>query len=112
MDQLIESLPLQTSATLCVIYTEGDNDNVCTKGQVIKANEKGWKVMRGYEFWNSGPDHYRADYKEYEGSDPSGIEVITLINDKKIPIYNLNGIKLKQLQKGINIVGGKKVVVK
>ncbi len=76
MDQLIESLPVQESAVFCVIDTYFPEENICTHKQVKKANEKGWKVMCGSDFWNSGPDRYRPDYKEYEGSYP----VIQLTN--------------------------------
>ena len=44
--------------------------------------------------------------------DPSGIQNITLDKDINAPIYDLNGRKLKEPSKGINIIGGKKVVVK
>ena len=32
--------------------------------------------------------------------------------DKNAPVYNLHGQRLTALKKGINIVGGKKVLVK
>lgn len=32
--------------------------------------------------------------------------------DKDAPIYNLRGQRLKAPQKGINIIGGRKVIVK
>lgn len=44
--------------------------------------------------------------------DPSGIQSITLDKDTNAPIYDLKGRKLKEPSKGINIIGGKKVVVK
>ena len=69
MYQLIESLPTQTSATLCVINLQGADENICTKVQVKRAKEKGWKVMWGYEYYNSGPDGFHPYYYEYEGSD-------------------------------------------
>lgn len=111
MDQLIESLPVQESAVFCVVDTYFPEENICTHKQVKKANKQGWKVMCGSDFWNSGPDRYRPDYREYEGSDPSGIQGIML--DKKVnaPIYDLNGRRLTEPQKGINIIGGKKVLI-
>lgn len=70
MYQLIESLPIQPSASICVINLQVTDENVCTKNQVKKASEKGWKVMWGYEYYNSGPAGFHPHYYEYEGSDP------------------------------------------
>ena len=75
MYQLIESLPTQTSATLCVINLQGADENICTKVQVKRAKEKGWKVMWGYEYYNSGPDGFHPYYYEYEGSDSEDIYI-------------------------------------
>ena len=44
--------------------------------------------------------------------DPTGIQSITLDKNTNAPIYDLNGRKLKEPSKGINIIGGKKVVIK
>ena len=44
--------------------------------------------------------------------DPSGVQTITLDKGINAPIYDLNGRKLKEPSKGINIIGRKKVVVK
>ena len=41
-----------------------------------------------------------------------GIEAVELLNNLSGNIYNLNGQKLQKAQKGINIVNGKKVLVK
>ena len=44
--------------------------------------------------------------------DVTGISVVRDIEDNKDVIYNLNGIRLNEPQKGINIINGKKYVVK
>ena len=44
--------------------------------------------------------------------DPSGVQTITLDKDTNAPVYDLNGRKLKEPSKGINIIGRKKIVVK
>lgn len=44
--------------------------------------------------------------------DPSGIQGIKLDKDANIPVYDLNGRRLTEPVRGINIVGSKKVVVK
>ena len=48
------------------------------------------------------------------GEETNGIEAISnsqLINGNE-PIYNLNGQRLEQKQRGVNIIGGRKVVVR
>ena len=48
------------------------------------------------------------------GEETNGIEAIRnsqLINGNE-PIYNLNGQRLEQKQRGVNIIGGRKVVVR
>ena len=47
-------------------------------------------------------------------SETDGIEQIenNELNVENQPIYNLNGQRIKQLQRGVNIVGGKKVLTK
>jgi hypothetical protein len=49
---------------------------------------------------------------KYSGSDPSGIMDIHSEKTKNVSIFNLNGQQLMGPRKGINIIGGKKVVVK
>ena len=44
--------------------------------------------------------------------DVTGISVVRDIEDNKDVIYNLNGVRLNEPQKGINIINGKKYVVK
>ena len=55
---------------------------------------------------------YWKKFINIEEIDPTGIHTITLDNDKRTPVYDLNGRRLESPQKGINIIGGKKVVVK
>ena len=45
-------------------------------------------------------------------SDPSSIRNIKMDTNLDVPIYNLNGQRLDKPRKGINIIGGKKVVIK
>ena len=100
MDALVGSLPQQKGAELYVINLNDTSEgNICNTTQVNIAKEKGWIVKTAY-----GAD--------YEGSDPAGIQDITFDKDIKTPIYDLNGRKLRDLSKGINIIEGKKVIVK
>lgn len=98
MDALVGSLPNQIDATLRVIdLSNSSEENVCTTIQVNVAKEKGWKVLK-------------SNGAEYKGSDPSGIQGITLDKNVNTSIYDLNGRKLKKPGKGINIIDGKKVL--
>lgn len=47
-------------------------------------------------------------------SSTDGIEQIgnSQLTNENAPIYNLNGQRIEQLQRGVNIVGGKKMMVK
>ncbi len=101
MDALITCLPLVSNSTMYVIYNENEQ-NVMTSTQVAAAKAKGWR-----------PLYYDGTYwMEYVGSDPSGIQGIMLDKKVNVPIYDLNGRRLTEPQKGINIIGGKKVFVK
>jgi hypothetical protein len=51
-------------------------------------------------------------FKKIVEIDPTGIENIILDEEINSPVYDLNGRKLKNPQKGINIINGKKVVIK
>lgn len=46
-----------------------------------------------------------------EGSG-DGIQNVNAVNAQNLTIYNLQGVRMNQLQKGINIVNGKKIVIK
>jgi len=103
MDALISSLPQRNTNDgefLVVVESEYEG-NVCTKAQVAAAKAKGWIAYS-----------YKGGKKEYEGSDPTAIEVIRDANTISAPIYNLNGQRLDKPHKGINIIRGKKVMVK
>ena len=60
-------------------------------------------------------DKYKTTYgwrnfKNIVEGIPSGIKGILLDNDKDSPIYDINGRRLEDPQRGINIINGKKVV--
>ncbi len=105
MDNLINSLPINNTnkpSKLYVYYPwSSDEGNVCSKEQVLAAKEKGWIAL------------YRYGY-EYEGSDDTSsvADDIRIDADNDAPIYNLRGQRLTAPQKGVNIIGGRKMVVK
>ena len=52
-------------------------------------------------------------FKKIVEGEPSGVEQVVMDGlEKDAPVYNLRGQRLTAPQKGINIIGGKKVVVK
>ena len=44
--------------------------------------------------------------------DPSGIQDVTLDKNTNTPVYDLNGRRMTAPAKGINLIGGKKVLVR
>ncbi len=106
MDSFINSLPIKDRLYNLYAYSSlsSNEGNVCTKEQVQAAKERGWRVM------------YKRDdiWQEYEGSDDTS----SVTNDirtetyKDAPVYNLRGQRLTAPQKGINIIGGRKVIMK
>ena len=103
MDDFINSLATNNTSDehkVFIFYDSSSEQNVCTTTQVDAIKAKGWKVVCDY------------DGKEYAGSDPSGIKGILKDADENAPIYDLSGKQLSEPRKGINIIGGKKVLVK
>ena len=107
LDALINSLPIVSNGKIWFIdNTLNDEENECTTTQVAAAKAKGWKI-----YYNNGT-YDNWDYVEYEGIDPSGI-IGTWMDKKSSGItYNLSGQQLTTPRKGINIINGKKVVIK
>ena len=60
--------------------------------------------------------YYNAGYDKYFGNivegDPSSVHNVTVDEVTEEIVYDLNGRKMKDARKGVNIIGGKKVVVK
>ncbi len=109
MQALVNSLPVQTDAQLGVVSLSDESEgNVCTTVQVAIAKEKGWRVLALNWFEYMG--YYQL--RDYAGSDPTSIKVITSEYDLNAPVYNLNGTRMSKPRNGINIIGGKKVIVK
>ena len=104
MDALIESLPNVINGHFYVIYGDGEQ-NEMTAFQVDDARGKGWTAR----YSTNG-----LSWAIYNGSDPDGIKSIDEEQYMMYEgtIYNLAGQRLQKMQKGINIVNGKKVLVK
>ena len=52
------------------------------------------------------------DFVFIEEGTPTGIKVIENTQNKNATVYNLNGVRLSEPQKGINIINGKKIIMK
>jgi hypothetical protein len=87
-----------------VIYNDEETieGNACTKEQVAAAIAKGWEPM----------EYKDEEWVPYEGSDVTVQINTATINRGSQPVYTLSGQRVTAPKKGINIVGGKKVVVK
>lgn len=107
MDYLISSLPINFTNEIYMFRvvdpTSSNTDNVCTTIQVEAVKDRGWEPY----CWDNN-----NGWVEYLGSDPTGINGVLINKDKGEPIYDLFGKKLFKPSKGINIIGGKKIVVK
>ena len=55
---------------------------------------------------------YWKNFMNIEEFEQSGVQKVILDKMHNAPIYDLNGRKLKVPRKGINIIGGRKVIVK
>lgn len=55
---------------------------------------------------------YQKNYTNIVEVDPSSVQFITFDKDANGHIYDLNGRKMKEPSKGINILSGKKILIK
>ena len=106
MDALISSLPDKTGeyTDFRVIYNDEETieGNACTKEQVAAAIAKGWEPM----------EYKDEEWVPYEGSDSTDHINTAVINHTSQPVYTLSGQRVTMPKKGINIVDGKKIIVR
>ena len=100
-------------------YTEWAKGNTNIVANDYVAGAKAFKKANG----GNRLQAYRAYLKKvgtseakvsfnFAGTIVDGIEAVEILNNLSGDIFNLNGQKLQKAQKGINIVNGKKVLVK
>ena len=66
-----------------------------------------------YWFWyQSGTGTISGEHKTSKDYQVDGVNPVRIYDDKTGTIYNLNGMKQTYLERGINIVNGKKIIVK
>ena len=81
-----------------IIFTIAENEPV-----EIKASSQSWFKV----------DNFRLTYFGTESQkEPSAIANVEVAKNASSAIYNLNGQRIQMLRKGINIVDGKKILVK
>ena len=113
MGKLVESLPTVTpsgdreSGTLVVIDKMNGDNNVISTEQVAAAKAKNWKVQAFVDMVGSS-----KKYEDYEGTTPVGIDTLIAQPSRNQSIFNVAGQQQSTLRRGVNIVGGKKVLVK
>ena len=66
-------------------------------------------IAAGKAYYQSS-SNVKAFYFDFAGDDATGIENLNNQNTLNTPIYNLAGQRVNKMQKGINIVNGKKVL--
>lgn len=111
MGKLVESMPTVTPSgdieygIFNVIDMVVEDNNVINTEQVAAAKAKNWKVQAIL-------NEYGSSWKDYEGTAPDGIDTLITQPSRNQSIYNVAGQQQIALRRGINIVGGKKVLVK
>ena len=102
MDALVKSLPTASEGYLYAIYSK-EEGNVMTTTQVAAADDKDW-----YVYYHNG-----KAWQIYAGSeeDPDGIGNVN-VNDNVNDVYDLSGRRIASPRKGVNIINGRKVLVK
>ena len=97
---------------------KGNDSFINNKDYVAGATKfnkaKGGNGLKAYRAYLQfvGTDEPAKVAFNFDGAVVDGIEAVELLNNLNGNIYNLNGQKLQKAQKGINIVNGKKVLVK
>lgn len=96
---------------------KNDNSTIVAGDYVAGAQAfkkaKGGNALKAYRAYLQNVSGTEAKVSfNFDGVIVDGIEAVELLNNLSGNIYNLNGQKLQKAQKGINIVNGKKVLVK
>ncbi len=90
-----------------------DGDFIAGEDAFVKA--KGGNRIAAYRAYmkkvSAAADSAKIAFN-FNGTVVTGIEAVEILNNLTDGIYNLSGQKLQKVQKGINIVNGKKVLVK
>ncbi|MBR3011346.1 MAG: C10 family peptidase [Prevotella sp.] len=91
---------------------------ISANGYIMNAEgtefKKGEGTVNGYNAYFAAEGTANALRIVIEGEEATGIEAVdnSQLTNGNEPIFNLNGQRLEQKQRGVNIVGGRKIVVK
>lgn len=98
--------------TYATITTNGYIMNA--EGTKFTQGEEGEGTVNGYNAYFAADGSAKSLNIVISGEEATGIEAIdnSQLTNGNEPIYNLNGQRLEQKQRGVNIVGGRKIVVK
>lgn len=97
MQSIVDALPTVDKKYI-IVYDHGavpTDQNVCTKEQVEQLKAKGWVVI--------AHDGDKLRYFVGNGT-TNGINEISDSNEEVKAVYTINGVRIKQVQSGINIV--------
>lgn len=101
---------LYTAATASTIQA---GDYICTSAGIMKAT--GGNALKAFRaYFRQKPEVSSEARLRFvvDGEEVTGIDAVQMREALEGPVYNLQGQKLNHLQKGINIVNGKKILVK
>ena len=96
----------------------GTYTTITTNGYIMNAEgtkfTQGEGTVNGYNAYFAAEGTVNALRIVIEGEEATGIEAVdnSQLTNGNEPIFNLNGQRLEQKQRGVNIVGGRKIVVK
>lgn len=91
---------------------------ISANGYIMNAKgtefKKGEGTVNGYNAYFAAEGTANALRIVIEGEEATGIKAVdnSQLTNGNEPIFNLNGQRLEQKQRGVNIVGGRKIVVK
>lgn len=104
-----------TAGLLTGVY----NDQEITKGYVLQKQEKVGFYAVSVENPKTVPANHAYIWKDaseakalFFDGEATAVEAVEALTSGKAQIYDMNGRKLNGLQKGMNIVNGKKIMVK
>jgi hypothetical protein len=95
-----------TATTNTYVFAKDDTNGV----GFYKASENG-ELAAHKAYLDLGKNVTAREFLSFSFNDETGINEVSAANNSDA-IYNLQGVRQNQLQKGLNIVNGKKVLVK
>jgi len=79
-----------------------------TDGHIQKAGATA--SIKGFRAYFDVPVSSEVKALTFDGEDATGLKDIKDLNDSNDLIYNIAGQRIQKMQKGINIINGKKIL--